>query len=211
MPSSSTSPEPSPVLLHAACEQCVACLRDLVGIHFEIDPPTNVIASDGPHCVHGLRKVLIHVNATIGWKLDVNVMHVIAPELRAASEQIDGFWDEACRAMELEDPNGLVGAGTRGARAFAKARQELVSAFVHPTPQRLFLPREQGGLAPASDSRYYFTLLGLLFDLAFRYAISIAYLSQLLRAGKEQAITSVMHKIQSAFAAVSLGNSSTTS
>ena len=81
--------------------------------------------------------------------------------------------------MELEDPNGMVGAEAQGTRALAKMRQELVSSFVHPTPQRLLLPSEKGGFAPASDARYYSTLLGLLVELAFRYAISIAYLSQL--------------------------------
>ena len=180
-----------------------------MGIHFEIDPPTNVIAPNAPDCIYGLRKVLLHVKATIAWKLDTDVMHVISPELRAASEQIDGFWDEACRAMELEDLDGAIGKETRRARAFAKTRQELVSPFIHPTPQRLFLPREHGGLAPATDSRYYFILIGLLADLAFRYAVSIAYLSQLLSTGKEQAIASVMHKIQNAFAAVQFGDSST--
>ena len=209
MPTSPTSPEQSPVLLHCACEQCVECLRDLVRIHLDIDPPANVVAPIAPRCMYGLRKVLLHINATISWKLDMSVMHVIAPELRAASEQIDGFWEEACRAMELEDPNGLVGAEAQGTRALAKMRQELVSSFVHPTPQRLLLPSEQGGLAPASDARYYSTLLGLLDELAFRYAISIAYLSQLLRADKEQAVTSVIQEIQNAFAAVSVGNSST--
>lgn len=201
----------TPSRLHSACERCIACLRDLVRIHLDIDTPTSSIAPNAPHCVYALRKVLLHVNATISWELDTDVLHVIAPEFRAANEQIDGFWDEAVRAMGLKDLDGAVGAETRQARAVSKMKHELVSAFIHPTPQRLLLPREQGGLAPASAERYYFILIGLLADLAFRYAVSIGFLSQLLRAGKDQAIESVMREIQSAFAAVSIGDPSTLS
>ena len=141
MPASSTPPEQSPVLLRSACEQCLACLKDLLGIHLDIDPPTSVIAPNAPDCVYRLRKVLLHVDAISAWQLDTHVMHVIAPELRAASEQLDGFWDEARRAMDLEDGEEPVGRKTRQARAHAKTRKELVSAHVHPTPQRLFLPK----------------------------------------------------------------------
>ncbi len=205
------SPQLSPSLLHSACEQCIACLRELSGIHLDIDPPTGAILPNAPHCVYGMRKVLLHVTAIFTWQVDTNVMHVIAPELRAANEQIDGFWDEAVRAMELDFLDGAVGPENRRARAFAKRRQELVSPFIHPTPARLLLPREDGGLAPASGSRHYYFLIELLADLAFRYAVSTAFLSQLRGADTDQAIVCVIHKIQKAIPAVSPGNSLTLS
>ena len=211
MPASSTPPEQSPDLLRSACEQCVALLKVLLGIHLDIDPPTSVIAPNAPECVYRLQKVLLHVNAISSWQLDTHVMHVIAPELRAAQEQIDGFWDEAMRAMELEDGDGPVGRKTRQARAHAKTRKELVSGYVHPTPRRLFLPTEHGGLAPANDSRYYSNMVVVLADFVFRYSVSLAYMSQQLRAGKEQAIVSVMDEIGNAFATVGFGDSSTMS
>ena len=168
-----------------------------------------MIAPNAPDCVYRLRKVLLHVKAISAWQLDTHVMHVIAPDLRAANEQIAGFWDEAWSAMELEDGDEPGGRKTRQAQAHTKTRKELVSAYVHPTPQRLFLPTEHGGLAPANDSRYYSNMVGLLADLVFRYSVSLAYMSQLLRAGKEQAITSAMDKIRNAFATVGSGDSST--
>ena len=48
----------------------------------------------------------------------------------------------------------------------------------------------------------------LLGDVAFRYSISLAYLSQFLAAGRAEAIALVMHKIGEAFATVSSADSS---
>ena len=50
-------------------------------------------------------------------------------------------------------------------------------------------------VSQANDACYYWTLLMLLGDVAFRYSISLAYLSQFLAAGRAEAIALVMHKI----------------
>ena len=193
--------EQSPELLRAACEECVACLSELVGVHFDIDPPTRVIGPNDPDCVYRLRKIGLHVKAITGWQLDTFVMHVMAPELRAANEQLDGLWDKATHAMGLEFLNEAAGPTARQAQSSAKTRHELVSSYTHPTPQRLLLSTERGGLGPASDPLYYFTMLVLLADLAFKYAVALEYLSQLLGAGTVEAIMSLEGKIRDVFAA----------
>ena len=208
MPAPSMPTGQSPLFLRSACEQCIECLGRLVAVHLDIDAATRGIAPTDPDCVYRLRKVLLHVKALTGWNLDTEVMHVMAPELRAASEQIEGLWEEATHALELEDLNEVASPTVRTAREFAKTRHALVSSYIHPTPQLLLLPTEQGGLGQANDERYYSTLLMLLGDVAFRYSISLAYLSQLLAAGKAEAIALVMHKIGEAFATVSSADSS---
>ncbi len=145
---------------------------------------------------------------TVHWQLDANVMHVIAPEFRAVNNRIDGSWDEAVKATKLDFLDGAVGPESRRARTFAKRRHEIHSSFVHPTRLRLLLAMERGGLVPQSGSQYDYILIELLADLAFRCAVSIAFLSPLRGADNDHAIARTMHKIRNALPAVSPWNSS---
>ena len=67
-------------------------LKDLLGVHFEMGPADRAICAGDEEIVYRLRKVLLHVKAIAGWQLDTEVMHVLAPEIRTADEQIDLVW-----------------------------------------------------------------------------------------------------------------------
>ena len=50
-----------------------------------------------------MRKALLHVKTITAWTLDTDVMHVIAPEIRAAVDEIDDVCEEALHDLELDD------------------------------------------------------------------------------------------------------------
>ena len=193
MPASSRPSQPSPVVLRLACDESIACLKELVDIHFAIDPSDRLIQPTDPDCVYRMRKALLHVKTITAWTLDTDVMHVIAPEIRAAVDEIDDVCEEALHDLELDDI--VEEQASKSARHRAKTNREATSFYVHPSPQRLLLPKEHGGLGPGDDQRYYTTMLDMLFNLAFRYAVSLAYLSRRLAVDEELPIASMMQRI----------------
>ena len=203
MPASSRPSLPSPVVLRKAGDELIACLKELVDIHLAIDPPDRLIQPTDPDCVYRLRKALLHVKSITAWTLDTDVMHVIAPEIRAAVDHVDNVWKEAAHDLELDD---IVEEQTaQAARQRAKTNRETTSSYVHPSPQSLLLPKEQGGLGPGDDQRYYTTMLDLLFHLAFRYAVSLAYLTRRLAVGEILPIASMMQRIRTVVVSVTPG------
>ena len=193
MPASSRPSQPSPVVLRLACDESIACLKELVDIHFAIDPSDRLIQPTDPDCVYRMRKALLHVKTITAWTLDTDVMHVIAPEIRAAVDEIDDVCEEALHDLELDDI--VEEQASKSARHRAKTNREATSFYVHPSPQRLLLPKEHGGFGPGDDQRYYTTMLDMLFNLAFRYAVSLAYLSRRLAVDEELPIASMMQRI----------------
>ena len=159
-----------------------------------IDPSDRLIQSTDPDCVYRLRKALLHVSMLTAWTLDTDVMHVIAPEIRAAVDEIDNVFEEAAHDLGLDDLVQEQAAKTTLRRA--KTNRETTSSYVHPSPQRLLLAKEHGGLGPGDDRRYYTSMLDMLFRLAFRYAVSLAYLSRCMAVGKELPIASMMQRIR---------------
>lgn len=189
--------------LYLACGQCIECLGKLRNIHLEIDPPTRTIAPNDPEYVYHMRKVLLHVEAIVGWQLDMTAVHVMAPEMRAAIEQVDIIWGKAVHEMDLEglnEPAKLLAQGN-------KRNREFLSSYVHPTPQRLLTSWECGGLGPAGE-RCYAPMAVVLVDLVFRHAILLAYLAQLLGSDKEQDIISVLKSFNNACTTIVSANSS---
>ena len=203
MPASSRPSLQSPVVLRSACDECIGCLKELVNIHFTIDPPDRLIQPTDLDCVYRLRKALLHIKPITAWTLDTDVMHVIAPEIRAAVDQVDDVWKEAAPVLELDDI--VEKQASKAARRRAKTNREITSSYVHPSPQRLLLPKEHGGLGPGNDQLYYATMLDLLFHLAFRYTVLLGYLSRRLAVGEELPIASIMKRIGAVIVSVSPG------
>ena len=190
-------------MLKSGCEQSVACLNELVAIHFTIDPPNRVIQPTDAECVFRLRKVLLHVKALTSWQFDTDIMHIIAPELRAANYQIGKIWKKTAQKIlvdYLEDEDKRFAAW---AQPFAKVRQEVVSSYIHPTPQRLLLPGERGGLGKVNEVRYFYNMFVLLDDLVFRYGVSLIYLSRLLNGKNEAGIVLALGKMETKFSSMS--------
>ena len=200
MPASSRPSQQSPAVLRSACDESIGCLKELVDIHFAIDPSDRLIQPTDPDCVYRMRKALLHIKAITAWTLDTDVMHVIAPEIRAAVDEIDAVWEEGAHALELDDI--VEEQASKATRRRARTNRETTSSYVHPSPQRLLLPKEYGGLGPGDDQRYYTTMLDMLFHLAFRYAVSLAYLSRRLAVGQELPLAPMMQRIAAVIASV---------
>jgi len=187
-----------PVALLSACSECICRFNELLNIHSAIDPFDRLIQPTDPESMYRLWKAHLHVRAITVWTIDTDAMHVIAPEIRAALDQVDRVWEDAAHDLELDDI--AMEEGTRAGRLRAKANRETTSAFVHPSPTRLLLPQESGGLLSGDEGRCYGVLLDLLSHLAFRYAISLTYLSRRLGNPQESSIASVTEKLTAVLA-----------
>ncbi len=189
--------------LRSGSERCISCLNELLHVHFEMDPADRVIRTDDEEIVYRLRKVLLHVKAITGWQLGTEVMHVLAPELRTADEQIDLVWKklpkEELSAYLSDDGKSVVGGRDR---AF-KSEKELLSSYIHPTPQRLGLGKALGGLGRPDEVHCLVNLFVSLSGLVFRYGVSLGFMSQLLNGRKEGSIASVLLKVTETMSAIS--------
>lgn len=181
--------------LRLGCEICFECLNELIGIHLDMDPVDRSIGPDDDEIVYRLRKVLIHVKSATSWHFDTEVAHVLAPELRAAEKQFDMLW----KRVPKERLSDFVSADGDSAIDFRRGSfptgREILSSYIHPTPQRLLLAREHGGLGPSDEFTYYVQLFPLLGNIAFRYALSLCLLSELWNGGKEERIVSVIERL----------------
>ena len=189
--------------LRSGCEQCISCLNELVRVHLEMDPADRLIRADDEEIVYRLRKVLLHVKAITGWQLDTEVMHVLAPELRTAEEQMDLIWkklpNEDLSEYLSDDGKSVVG----GRDKTFKSGKEILSSYIHPTPQKLILGKEVGGLGGLDEVQSFINLFTLLSGLVFRYGVSLGFMCQLLSVKKEGPITSVLLKMTEAMGAIS--------
>ena len=188
--------------LRLGCEQCIVCLKDFLGVHFELNPADRMICADDEEIVYRLRKVLLHVKAIVGWQLDTEVMHVLAPEIRTAHEQIDRVWKKLPREQLSEylsdDGNSVVG----GRDKTFKSGKEVLSSYIHPTPQKLRLGKELGGLGKPDEVRCLVNLFMLLSGLVFRYGVSLCFMSQLVSGRKEGSIATAMSKATGAIGSI---------
>ena len=189
--------------LRSGCEQCIACLKELVRVQLEMDPHDRAICADDEEIVYRLRKVLIHVKAITSWQLDSEVMHVLAPELRTADEQIELVWKKLPREESSEYLSDGGKSVIGGRDKLLKSEKEILSSYVHPTPQKLRLGKELGGLGKADEVRYFINLFGLLTGLVFRYGVLLGFMSQLLDGKKERSIASVLLKVTEATGSLS--------
>lgn len=190
-----SSSDPASTELHSICEDCIEDLNRLMHIHLTMDPPHRAIQPSEPDCTFRLRKALLHVQAIIGWEITVEIMHVMAPEIRAALGQLDEIQRETGETAGLD---GILGRGSRSAKQRSKPIHEFTSSYVHSSPQTLLLPLEEGGLVPGDSYRCYAYMANSLLHLASGYAVSLAFLSQRATAGQETAIAEVARRTTTA-------------
>ena len=158
-------------------ERCIAAL-DLLGellqVHSLIDAPTRVVGSEEPSLTFRLRKVCLHVTAIVGWEICVDLEHVMAPELRAAYEQMDWVW----RCLPDEHRNLAIEDGSWA----NEASNGLLATYGHPTPQSLMLAAGHGGFSDGEDGLSYGRLACWLCELGCGYGVALSYLAEVLGA-----------------------------
>ena len=152
------------------CAWWLKALRDFTRILMEIDPRRRRVDPDEPDCVFRLRKVCHHAVAITQCTVDVDGMHAMTPELRAAYEQMGALWK--CLPDEFrfeEDGSWWVNEARDG-----------MAAFDHPTPVNLSLSLRGGGFADDEDPVSYQRLGVWLGRLGAAYALALARLARLL-------------------------------
>ena len=179
-------------LLRTLSEQSMERLKELTQVHLDMDPPSTEIGATEDECVYRLRKVLFHIVSVSGWTIDFDVMHVVAPELRAANEQLDQIvkmkkWKYI---TDILDGSGL--DLLRPSDKHSKMQKSMMSSYIHPTTLRLVMPGELGGLGNVGRVKYYFNMALSLGELVAKYAICLAPLSQIRGSKKEPDLADII-------------------
>ena len=152
------------------CRRCRDALRDLTRIHVEIDTPSRTVGTNEPDWVFRLRKVCLHAVAITRCEINVDGVHVITTELRAAYEQMDAV------SKRLPDECRFAADGTW----WSNEARDGLAAFNHPTMLSLALSLASGGFAEAEDPRSYLQLAVWLGRLGCGYGLALVHLAGVL-------------------------------
>lgn len=169
----------------ARCEQYRNLLRDLTRIHVEIDAPAREVDAEEPEWVFRLRKVCLHALAITDSMIDVDGVHVITTELRAAYDQMDAVW--TCLPDEFRfDEDGTW---------WAREARDGLATYNHPTMVSLLLPLMWGGFDDAETPESYLRLAIWIGRLACGYGLALGCLARVL--GAEGDSDSRLHAVLS--------------
>ena len=165
------------------CTQYRDVLRDLARIHVEIDAPSRRVGANEPDWVFRLRKVCLHTVAIAKCTVDVDGVHAMTTELRAAYEQMDIVWK--CLPDEFRfDEDGDWWATEAGDR---------LADYNHPTTMSLALSFAGGGFADPGAPESYLRLAVWLGRLGCGYGLALAHLARVL--GTEGGIDSRLQAV----------------
>ena len=156
----------------AQCERCLDLLGELARIHLAVDAPTRGMQADEPDWIGRLRKICLHVRAIGGWEIGADVEHVMAPEIRAAYEQLDAVWKHVPATFRLDEIDGGWWA--------EEARNGMLPTYDHPTPLALMLSAGRGGFRNGENGMRYAQLAVWLGHLGLGYGLALVYLAQVL-------------------------------
>ena len=111
-----------------------------------------------------LHKTFVHIVAVARWQMDGEVLHVMAPEIRAAAKALDPLVQESL-------PQQL-SKGSRNRHSFL-IHEEGLALFAHPTLYSLSGSRGRGGFGNTGYVRYLCVAYTALSQLAAAYAYAI--------------------------------------
>lgn len=162
----------------AEAESTLNKLRELIRIHQSIDEPSRSIGEDESDWICRLRKICLHARAIDGWEIDdIDITHVMAPELRAAYVQMDEVWK--CIPPEFKRQYGLdVMDGDYWGN---EKRSGLLAIYDHPTPLNLIIgPTALGAFYSGNPDTNYLQLALWLGLLVLGYGGALTYLADVL-------------------------------
>ncbi|MDE2779294.1 MAG: hypothetical protein OXI91_06415 [Chloroflexota bacterium] len=123
--------------LAEACDRQLEALRDTLRMHEKLFGPLDTATGEESDSLLRLRKVYCHVIAITSWPLDQWVFHVMAPDIRAALQQL--------RPVSIKAFNELCGPGDDKVPRSFDEMDELLAPFSHPTLMNLlWLPEANG-------------------------------------------------------------------
>jgi len=162
------------------CEEQRDMLREVTRIHLEIDAPDRGLGTDEPDWILRLRKVCFHSLAITKWEISVDIVHVMATELRAAYVQMNAIWKCVPEEWRIDPMYDSWWAD--------EARAGLLAKYDHPTPTGLLLPTANGGLGKPEHPANYISLALWLGRLGLGYGIALTQLAKIM--GRETDVDS---------------------
>ena len=156
--------------VHRECEEGLNVLRSLTRIHIEIDAPSRKTGACEPDWVLRLRKVCLHTVAITKCEINVDGVHVITTELRAAYKQMDAIWKCLPNEFRFEADRDWWADQAKGGLA----------AYNHPTMFGLAMSLAKGGFASANDPKSYLSVAIWLGRLGCAYGLALGYLARVL-------------------------------
>lgn len=161
----------------AQCEHCRDMLKALIRIHLDIDSPIRKIEADEPDWIFRLRKVLLHSMAINKWTIDIDSLHAMATEIRAAYVQIDAVWKCMPEKFRLEEMDSEWWA--------SEARDGMLATYDHPTSASLSGLTWMGGFGGDEGQGVYIRLAFWLLQLGLGYGLALNYLAEVLGTGDD--------------------------
>ena len=159
------------------CGELRDVLRDFAHVHVRIDTPDRAISVDTPDWMLRLRKVCLHALAISACAVDVEGVHTMATELRAAYRQMHSIW----RCVPAERRMVEMDCGWWD----DEAGSGMLARYDHPTPVSLMLPLKDGGFDEAGHAMSHVRLVVWLGRLGFAYGLAIGYLGDVLKVDRD--------------------------
>ena len=182
--------------LKTGCDRCLAYLRELNTIHLAIDDPKRQAAESDAECVLRLRKVYFHIQAVTSWSLSLDVMHMMGPDIRAATKQL-----KPIVSPELDGCHSLTGLATQ--RGYVEERDKQLAFLSHPTPAILIHPRFLGGFGKTDAIQYLLKLYELLMGLTLEYGVGLGVVADVLNRPKHSDIIAVINRAKEELPSIS--------
>lgn len=170
-------------LLNDRCEDVLQRLGDLLAIHRELDSRREWHVDDEFAERAMLHKASLHIQAVASWQMDGDVLHVLAPDIRAATHALEPLVQESL-------PDHLA-VGSRSRHSFLLNEGEL-SSFAHPTILSLVLPRGSGGFNNSGYVRYLMLAYITLSQLMGAYAYAVGRVAERIDSPKAAAVSDIL-------------------
>ncbi len=169
--------------LRAECKRNRDKLRELSRIHLSIDEPSRSIGMDESDWIGRLRKICLHARAIDGREIDdIDIVHVMAPELRAAYVQMDAVWRRIPPEFKRKHGLDIIDSDYWA----NEARSGMLATYDHPTPLALaLLQAGRGNLLSGKAWQSYTQLAIWLGYLGLGYGGALVYLAEVLGVGGE--------------------------
>ena len=158
-------------MLKSGCLRFRGRLRWLNATHRDVDDFVREARSlSGTKHALRLRKVYLHIRAIASCPLDEWALHVMAPDIRAASAQLE--------PVVRDHIDGSDNAALTELRRRFAWREKQLARFSHPTETLLRYPRFAGGLHGASHVLYLTVLHKLVQGLTTDYFVGLEVIAK---------------------------------
>ena len=172
-------------ILRRRCERCLTFLRTLRSIHSTLDGTPEVSALSATESSLRLRKVGLHVDAITSWGVDLDALHLMGPDIRAATEQLKPLMR---RHLDAHQDDVL----QRTARRVSSRLEAELAPFSHPTPMTLLSATHDGGFSKTGNILTLYQLYSWLSQLVDYYGTGLEEIAAIFDPHRQAQIRRVM-------------------